>query len=85
MMALDRRLKADLDAEQANRAKAPETCRVESLLWALAEKQTSHDRHASVGLIAGTVGDWARLGRNLEATEILIVLEAAFRAAGIDR
>ncbi len=81
-MALDRMLRRNLDQEARNRSRSPETTKLEGLLWALAE-HVNGDEHVNVGLIAGTVGDWARLGRNVNGPEILVVLEAALRAAGV--
>ncbi len=81
-MALDRRLKAALDAEALNRSRCPETTKLEGLLWAWAESRND-GHHALLGLIAGTVGDWARKGHNVNGPEVLIVLEAALQAAGV--
>lgn len=82
-MALDRKLKAALDAEALNRSRSPETTKLEGLLWALAEHQRDPERHARVGQVAGVVGTWAAKGHNVNGPEALIVLEAALKAAGV--
>lgn len=81
-MALDRRLQAALDEEQKARARAPETTKFADLLTTLSEAQSDPARHAHLGLIAGTVGDWSRRGYNITAPEILIVLESVAKILG---
>lgn len=66
----------------ALRAQAPETTKLEGLIWSLAEMHSTatYERVAS---IAATVSAWADTGHNVNGPEALIVVEAAFRAAGI--
>lgn len=81
-MALDRFLAKTLEADARNRALAPETARLADLLTSLSEAQSDPKLHASLGLIAGTVGDWSRRGYNLNTSDLLTVVEAAFKALG---
>jgi hypothetical protein len=66
----------------ALRAQAPETTKLEGLIWSFAEMHVI-DSYERVAAIAATVSAWADKGHNVNAPEALIVVEAAFLAAGI--
>jgi hypothetical protein len=76
--------KREAEAVERKRALAPETVKLADLLWAFAERQPA-GRYEAVALVASTVQTWADNGRNVDAAEVLAVLEAAFKLSEVIR
>lgn len=75
--------KRDADRVLLLRSQAPETTKLEGLIWSFAEHFSDQQKYQRVAQIAATVSGWADLGRNVNGPDALIVVEAAFRAAGV--
>jgi len=69
-------------AIQAARARAPETVKLAGLLWAYAESKGG-ERYENLALIAATVQSLADRSYNMGSPEVLVVLEAFFKTAGV--
>jgi len=85
-MARERRDRAqdrrDDAALLARRAKAPNTVKLEGLLWAFAEKHATAT-YERIAFIAAGVTDWANSGQEVDVVSTLAVIEAAMKEAGV--
>lgn len=75
--------KRDGERVAALRAQAPNTVKLEGLLWALAESQGTSPRYEDVALVASSVTGWANQGHEADAFLTLAAVEAALKAAGV--